>query len=996
VAIRIAVVVPNWNGRSWLQACLESIARQTRSAEQTIVVDNGSTDGSLELLREADPPVRVLRLGRNTGFAYAANRGAEAADAEAVALVNTDVVLAPDWLERMSRALEADEKVAAVACKMLDLGDPRFLYDTGDVLRRDGACVQRGRFELDDGRFDEPGEVFGACAGAALYRRTALLETGGFDERFFAYIEDVDLALRLRLAGWRCRYEPVVARHAGHGSSSSLAPPPAYWIERNTLLLLAKAFPPRWVPWVAYRQLGAARRALRAGDLSAHLRGAVAALPLVPRMLRERRRLRRKAVMPVEAAVPPHSLRDPRAGGHGPVLFASYAGILGGAERVLLDFAPALDGELCLACPEGELAEQARRRGLRVIPLRHHSRDLRTSVRDRLTAPLRLAAHAREVRRLVYALRPDVVVAWGMRSAIACVAAAPRRRGGPRLAIRHHDWLPGPLIARLVRAAARRSDLLVTPSRAVAHDLDPEGQLGDRLRVIPSGVDTQLFVPTELPAGPPELLLLGAIVDWKRPDLALEATALAAAQLPELRLTVAGAPLDKGGGSLLESLRQRASRPDLAGRVEFVGKVHDPRPLLHRSSCLLHCADAEPFGRVVLEALAAGRPVVAPRAGGPAEIVDDRVGRLYEPGDAQGAARAVVEVLGAPRIARQMAAEGRRRVGAGFTLRDAHERWRAAIDPLISPRARGRAGAGMALVTVTHDSAPELSRLLESVGRHLPAARVVVVDAGSSDRSAELARRWSGAATVIELDNVGFGRASNRGLEAVSEPVTALVNPDVELVDDSLASLAAEAGRRDRPERLLAPLVLLPNGSRQDSVHPEPASAPELMHALVPPALLPGALAMPLAAWRSNRPQRVGWAVGCCLVARTDTLRRLGPFDERIFLYGEDLDLGLRARDQGVETWFWPQARIVHRRAHATRRTFGGEPVELLARQRREVIARRRGNGRARLDDLVQLVTYADRLAIKSLLRRSTERERRQMALYRRIRREPLTRVGEA
>jgi N-acetylglucosaminyl-diphospho-decaprenol L-rhamnosyltransferase len=94
--------------------------------------------------------------------------------------------------------------------------------------------------------------------------------------------------------------------------------------------------------------------------------------------------------------------------------------------------------------------------------------------------------------------------------------------------------------------------------------------------------------------------------------------------------------------------------------------------------------------------------------------------------------------------------------------------------------------------------------------------------------------------------------------------------------------------------------------------------------------------------------------VGACVAARTDTLRRLGPFDPEIFLYAEDLDLGLRAADAGVETWFWPAARVLHRRAHATRRAFGGEPFELLARRRRAVIAARRGPGRARLDDLIQ------------------------------------------
>ena len=170
--------------------------------------------------------MRTLAQGRNTGFAYAANRGIEAATGELVALINTDVVLSPDWLQRMTAALTARPgaaPAASAACKMLSLREPTVLYDAGDILRRDGACEQRGRFMPDVGAYDEPGEVFGACAGAALYRRDAVLGVGGFDERYFAYLEDVDLALRLRLAGWTCAYEPAVCWHAGEGSSAQLA-----------------------------------------------------------------------------------------------------------------------------------------------------------------------------------------------------------------------------------------------------------------------------------------------------------------------------------------------------------------------------------------------------------------------------------------------------------------------------------------------------------------------------------------------------------------------------------------------------------------------------------------------------------------------------------------------------------------------------------------------------------------------------------------------------
>jgi GT2 family glycosyltransferase len=309
------VVVPVWNGRRWLPGLLASLHAQTRAPREIIAVDNGSVDGSAEWLAEHAPEVRVIALGRNTGFAQAANRGVAEATGEAVALVNTDVELAPEWLERASDALGAG--VAAVATKMVDLEDPGVLYDAGDVLRRDGVCEQRGRNRRDEGRWDEPGEVFAACAGAAVYRREALLAVGGFDERFFSYLEDVELGLRLRMAGWRCAWEPrAVARHAGGGSAGQLSRPVAAWAERNTLLLVARAFPWRWLPFVAYRQLAWAVGALRAGALRDFLRGIGSALPLLPAMLRERRRLRRNAVVPIDVAVPVRPWRGPQAGGH--------------------------------------------------------------------------------------------------------------------------------------------------------------------------------------------------------------------------------------------------------------------------------------------------------------------------------------------------------------------------------------------------------------------------------------------------------------------------------------------------------------------------------------------------------------------------------------------------------------------------------------------------------------------------------------------------------
>jgi N-acetylglucosaminyl-diphospho-decaprenol L-rhamnosyltransferase len=684
-------------------------------------------------------------------------------------------------------------------------------------------------------------------------------------------------------------------------------------------------------------------------------------------------------------------------------LAVTYAGLLGGAERTLLDFTRGLPGGLVLACPEGALAERARGEGVQVVPLRERPLELRGSVAERLAAGRELAAHGRDVRRTVREVRPDLLVAWGMRTAMVAPAAAVAIDQRPALLVRHVDFLPSPAVARVMRAAVTRADRVSVNSQAVARDLDPGGSLGDRLSVISPGVDLAAYDAEWAMAEDPEVLLLGALMPWKRPDLALEAVARAAERIPRLRLTVAGAPMNAEGERLLDALRQRPAQPDLVGRVTFAGELADPRPAIGRAWCLLHCADREPFGNVLLQALASGRPVVAPAAGGPAEIVDETCGRLYAPGDAAAAAAALVEVLSDPELVDRLGAGGRARAG-WFEADEARQRFAELAIGAVADRGpagptatveRTRApathhGAGMALVTVTHNSATAVDRLLRSVDLHLPGARVVVVDSGSIDGSATAARAAAPRATVIELgENVGFGRASNAGVAEVDEPICVLINPDAELVDGSLADLAADLLAPGTPERILAPAVLSPDGSRQETGHLDPDSPLLWVKALLPPAALPAPLRTLVEPWRSQRSRRVGWAVGACLVAPTPTLRRLGPFDERIFLFAEDLDLGLRAADAGVETVFRPDARVVHLDAHSTGPTFGGEPFELLARQRRSVIGERRGAEAAERDDQIAGVTYVNRIVLKTLLRRPAARERQQLAALRQVRDEP-------
>lgn len=320
-----------------------------------------------------------------------------------------------------------------------------------------------------------------------------------------------------------------------------------------------------------------------------------------------------------------------------PVLLVAQTGLLGGAERVLLGWSPAIERPALLACPPGPLAEAAAGAGLDVLALA--ARPLRRRGRSGRAA-LGLAGLAAEIAALARRHRPAVVVASGLRPVLA-IAGAPLAGAG--FVAVHHDLVHG-RIGLALRAASTRCSAVIATSGAIARAADPAGRRLGRTTVIHPGVDRSQWALPAPPPGPPRALCLGALVPWKRADLALEI----AARVPDLALDLAGAPLPGDPPDFEAALRARAARPDLAGRVRFLGAVADPRPALVSAHCLLHCADREPFGLALVEALAAGRPVAAPAAGGPLEIVAPGCGHLYEPGDAAAGAAAVLAVLADP------------------------------------------------------------------------------------------------------------------------------------------------------------------------------------------------------------------------------------------------------------------------------------------------------------------------------------------------------------
>ncbi len=242
----LSIIIVNWNGKRFLKGCFDSIYRQKVSSIEVIFVDNGSTDGSIEFVRENFPQTVIVENGQNLGFAAANNRGILKARGKYIATLNNDTELKGAFIEKIISAAEgADKSVGMWAPKILSL-DERDVIDSvgGLLIYPDGLAKGRGRLEKDRGQYDSE-EVFIPSACAAVYRKKMLDEIGLFDEDFFAYCEDTDLGMRARLAGWGARGVPeAVVYHYYSGTGGKYTPLKAYLVERNRLWVALKNFPP--------------------------------------------------------------------------------------------------------------------------------------------------------------------------------------------------------------------------------------------------------------------------------------------------------------------------------------------------------------------------------------------------------------------------------------------------------------------------------------------------------------------------------------------------------------------------------------------------------------------------------------------------------------------------------------------------------------------------------------------------------------------------------
>lgn len=216
----ITIVIPNYNGIKYIDDCLKSVFKQTVPAD-VVVVDNGSTDGSLEVIKEKYPDVRLVELGDNTGFATAVNVGIKEAKTEYIFLLNNDTVIQEDVSEKLLKAIKRYPKAFSVSSKMLALKGEHLIDDTGDYYCALGWAFTLGKDSASD-KHSQKRQVTSACAGAAIYKKSILEEIGAFDDAHFCYLEDVDLGIRARIYGYSNYYEPsAIVYHAGSGTSGS-------------------------------------------------------------------------------------------------------------------------------------------------------------------------------------------------------------------------------------------------------------------------------------------------------------------------------------------------------------------------------------------------------------------------------------------------------------------------------------------------------------------------------------------------------------------------------------------------------------------------------------------------------------------------------------------------------------------------------------------------------------------------------------------------------
>ncbi|MBQ7359897.1 MAG: glycosyltransferase family 2 protein [Lachnospiraceae bacterium] len=244
--MKITVVIPNYNGIEYLKKCMLSLEPEWPEPASVLLVDNGSTDGSVEWFRQNYPLCRCLELGSNTGFSGAVNAGIKASESEYVILLNNDTEVKTGFIAELLEIMDrkGNEKVFSASSMMIDMWKPELIDDAGDLYCALGWAFSRGKGKSCE-KYETEKNIFAACGGASIYRRSVFEEIGYFDEQHFMYLEDIDIGYRALIHGYRNVYQPKAkVLHAGSASSGSrYNDRKTVWAAANSVYLIWKNMP---------------------------------------------------------------------------------------------------------------------------------------------------------------------------------------------------------------------------------------------------------------------------------------------------------------------------------------------------------------------------------------------------------------------------------------------------------------------------------------------------------------------------------------------------------------------------------------------------------------------------------------------------------------------------------------------------------------------------------------------------------------------------------
>lgn len=299
-------IIPNYNGRNFINVCLDSIKQQTYKSFEVIVVDDASEDDSCYYIASQYPWVHLIQLERNTGFCHAVNTGIKASKGDYIALVNNDVELDKDWLIYMLQAMQTYPDAFGISSKVLNYYDRTIIDDAGDIYTREGRAFKRWN-KLPDKKFkSKTEEIFSPSGAASLFSVLALNKVGFWDEHFIAYLDDVDIGFRARLLGYKSYYEPrAVAYHMVSRSYSKNTVLMGALVLRNNTAVIIKDMPLylilRFFPWLIIGHMKIIKFILTIGGLKALIKGYIMLIKMIPYLLQSRSDVKEKNVITVKA-----------------------------------------------------------------------------------------------------------------------------------------------------------------------------------------------------------------------------------------------------------------------------------------------------------------------------------------------------------------------------------------------------------------------------------------------------------------------------------------------------------------------------------------------------------------------------------------------------------------------------------------------------------------------------------------------------------------------